>query len=440
MAAVRLSAPNEWINSRISYDKTPPIKVGEGPGNLYGNRKKMKKNVFWKISMMGAVASGCCFGSERTVLSYDFDQQIPPIKTLSGSWKKDPSGVLLKADSRIAFPSAAGRDVINGKVYVGFQTPDLKKLAMPFKPGSDESQWALKINIGRCVAEVTEKGLSLKHMDKSFGYVEAVLGSVNLPFGSHEGELTISLTITDRTATACVNDSVCLRVQALDYWFGAIELASYNSPFVLTTFSLAALSRDTLYIDKKNKRIELAGVYHPSHFNGGSGQHNHSFITWEGGTAAYNALFTTTASDSAVYDALAVIGAKPGNNLTVYPWQKINDPGFGAPDKKTTGSPLAIEVLFGGKSYPASSLLHDENNKPFDFRFSGNRKFISVMNTGCIACLESCPGGKIGNAVYSMREMVKKAARFTVNTDQPFKEADEVTIRISFARSATGGK
>ena len=390
--------------------------------------------------VMSALAMRPCFGFERTVLSYDLDQQTPTIKTLSGSWKKDPSGVLLKADSRIAFPSAACIPIVNGKVKVGFQTPDLKKLTMPFKPGSDESEWALKINIGRCVAEVTEKGLCLKRMDQSFGNVEAVLGLVNLPFGSHEGELTISLTITDRTATACVNDSVCLRVEALDYWFGAIELASYNSPFLLTTFSVSALYRDTLLVDKKNKRVECAGVFHPSHFNAGSGQPNHSFVTWEKGSAAYNALFTTMARDSAVYDALAAIGAKPGNNLTVYPWQKINDPGFGAPDKKATGSALTIEVLFGGKSYPASSLLRDENNKPFDFHFSGNEKFIPAMRTGCIVCLESCPLGKIGNAVYSMRDMVKKVARFTVNRDQPFKEADEVTIRISLAHPVSGGK
>jgi hypothetical protein len=400
----------------------------------------MGKSTYREIIVLIVFIAGFCFGLERTVLSFDFDRQIPPIKTLSGSWKKDPSGLLLNADSRVEFRAPSGPPIVNGRISVGFETPVLNKLAMPLKPGSDESQWALKINIGRCVAEVTERGLSLKLMDQSLSYVESVLGTVMLPFGSHRGELTIALTITDRTATACVNDSVCLRAQVLDYWFGSIQIASYRSPFVLTTFSLTALTRDLLTVDAKKKFIECAAVYHPSQFNAGSGQRNHSFITWIGGTAAYNALFTTFAPDSAIHDALAAIGAKPGNNLILYPWSRMHDPAFEGPDKKTAGSPLAIEVLFGGKSYPASSLLHDENNKPFDFRFSGNRKFIPAMRTGCVVCLESCPGGKIGNAVYSMRDMVKNVARFTLVPDLPFEEADEVTIRISPARQITGGK
>jgi hypothetical protein len=400
----------------------------------------MEKNIFEKIVLLLAVGIGSCFGLERTVLSFDFDQQIPPIKTFSGSWKKDPAGLLLNADSRITFRMPSGPPIINGRISVGFETPVLNKLAMPLKPGSDESQWTLKINAGRCVAEVTERGLSLKLMDQSLSYVESVLGTVTLPFGSHRGELTIALTIIDRTATACVNDSVCLRAQVLDYWFGAIEIASYHSPFVLTTFSLTALTRDSLMVDAKKKSIECACVYRPSQFNAGNGQRNHSFITWTGGTAAYNALFTTLAPDSAIYDALLAIGARPGNNLAVYPWSRMHDPTFEGPDKKTAGSPLAIEVLFGGKSYPASSLLRDENNKPFDFRFSGNRKFIPAMRTGCVACLESCPGGKIGNAVYSMRDMVKNVARFTLIPDLPFKDADEVTIRISIPHPGIGGK
>lgn len=399
-----------------------------------------EKNIFGKIILLSAIVSGACFGFENTVLAFDFDHQIPSIKTLSGSWKKDPSGVLLNAGSRIAFQAPTGPPIVNGRVSVGFETPVLNKLVTPFKPGRDESQWALSINIGRCVAEVTEQGLALKLLDQSYGYVESVLGSVILPFGSHQGELTIALTITDRIVTACVNDSVCLRAQALDYWFGAVEIASYHSPFMLTTFSITALSRDTLMIDVKKKCIELAGVYHPSRFNAGGGQRNHSFITWAGGTAAYNALFTTLAPDCAVYDALVAIGARPGNNLTLYPWSRIHDRYLKGPDAKTAGSPCVIEVLFAGKSYPVSSQLRDDNNKPFDFRFSGNRKFISAMRTGCVACLESCPGGKIGNASYSMRDMIKNVARFTVVSNQPFREDDDVTIRISTVHSNTVGK
>jgi hypothetical protein len=177
-------------------------------------------------------------------------------------------------------------------------------------------------------------------------------------------------------------------------------------------------------------------VFHPSHFNAGTGQHNHSFITCEGGTAAYNALFTCKAPESAVYNALVAIGAVPGKNLTLYPWSRIHDPHFEAPDKKTGGTRLGIDVLFGGNTYPASSFFHDENNKTFDFRFSGNEKSSSESRTGCIACLESCPIGTIGNAAYSMRDLIRTIARFSLIPDQPFGESDEVTLRISILSPA----
>jgi hypothetical protein len=41
----------------------------------------MEKNIFEKIVLLLALGIGSCFGLERTVLSFDFDQQIPPIKT-----------------------------------------------------------------------------------------------------------------------------------------------------------------------------------------------------------------------------------------------------------------------------------------------------------------------------------------------------------------------
>jgi hypothetical protein len=400
----------------------------------------MIKNALRKIALLVLVITGSCFTSERTVLSFDFDRQIPPIKTLSGSWKKVPFGISLKEDSRIAIAPGAGSQIINGRVSLGFHAPILEKSILPLKDRSEECLCALKINIGRCLVEATEKGISLKLLDKSFSSVESVLGSVDLPFDPHGAELTLSLTIFDRTATVCINDSLCVLSPAPDYWFGVIEIASYNTPFVLTSYSLTSLSRDTLSIDTKRKFVDCAGIYHPSRFNAGSGQHNHSFITWEGGTAAYNALFTVMAPETAVYNALVAIGAAPGNNLTLYPWSRIHDPHFEGPEKKTAGARLSIAVVFEGNSYAPSSFLRSENGKAFDFRFSGNEKNNPETRTGCIVCLESCPIGKIGNAAYSMRDMIRNVARFSVVPDQPFKEADEVTLRLSLLPAVKSGK
>ena len=191
-----------------------------------------------------------------------------------------------------------------------------------------------------------------------------------------------------------------------------------------------------MIIDNENGRIDILCVCHPGRFNAGNGQHNHSLVTWEKGTAAGNALFTTAAPDSSVYDGLMAIGAVPGNNLTLYPWSGINDPRSIGPDKKTKGSLLNVEVLFAGKSYTGSEIVQDLSGRPLQYRFSGNRNFGAEMHTGCIVCLESCPGGKIGNATYSMRDLVRNIARFKQAPNLPFKEEDEVTVRISLAEKA----
>jgi hypothetical protein len=167
-------------------------------------------------------------------------------------------------------------------------------------------------------------------------------------------------------------------------------------------------------------------------FNAGTGQYNHSFIVWDCGSAAANALFTTTASDSAVFDALKSIGALPGDNLTLYSWSKINSARRG-PDQKAQGSPLKVEIVYAQRAFADSSVLHDEHEKPFDFRFSGNKKSSSLVRSGCVVCLESCPIGPIGNAAYTMRDLVRGIARFSVSPDLPFRENDEVTIRINLS-------
>lgn len=400
--------------------------------------RELSRRWFFIVTIL--IAAYSCWGREHTILSFDFDQNIPPVRTLSGSWQKDPSGLLLKENSRISIQSDSERGIINGRIDLGFRAPVLEKSILLMKERTTECLCALKLTIGRCLAEVTEKGVSLKILDESFGSVESILGSVELPFDPHGGDLTLSFAISDKMATVCLNDSICVSGPATGYWFGAIEIASYNTPFVLTSYSLTSLSRDTVLVDAKKKYLDLACVYHPSHFNSGSGQHNHSFIVHEGGTAAYNALFTIAAPESAVYKALLAIGAKPGNNLRPYPWSKIYDTRFTSPDEKSKGSPLSIQVLYGGKSSPASSIVRDENNKHFNFRFSGNEMPQHASTTGCVVCLESCPLGKIGNASYSMRDMIKKTALFSALPDLPFTEADEATIRISLVPEGKIGK
>ena len=395
---------------------------------------------FMKIAALVAFAYFTCRAAEQTLLSIDFDQQGIPVKMLAGSWKKNPMGMMLDVDSRIAIQMPARLQVKNGSVRLGFLPPEYKKARVPLEPRAEDCTCALKLFAGRCFAEVTDRGLSLKRLDPTFSYVDTTFGTIRRALDQLGGEMTLSLSVSDMVAVAGLNDSLKVSAPVTGCSFGSIEIAAYQSPFILTDFTMVSLSRDTLLIDKRKRYIELGGIYHPSHFNAGGGQHNHSFVTWEGGLAAPNALFTTFLPDSAVYNALASLGTVPGDNLTYYPWSEISNPRNPGPDRKAKGPPVAVEIFYGGKSYQVSAFLHDENDRPFAFRFSGNKKFIQEMRTGCIVCLESCPGGKIGNATYTMRDLVKNTARFTQQAVPAIEDEAEVTIRISLPRGEAGGK
>jgi len=391
-----------------------------------------------KAAMSVTLAFFTCHAAQQTLLSIDFDQQIIPVKTIAGSWEKDPSGIKVNADSRIIIPLPARAQVKNGSVRLGFLPPEHVKARTPMEPGAEDCSCALKLCAGRCFAEVSDKGLSLKRLAPTFDYVDATLGFVSRTLDPLAGEMALSLSVSDMIVTAGLNDSLKVSAPVTGCSFGSVEIDTYLSPFVLTSFAAVSLTRDTLLVDKSKRRIDFAGIYHPSHFNTGSGQHDHSFVTWEGGLAAPNALFTAYSPDSAVCNALMSIGAVSGNNLTFYPWSEISNPGNLGPDRIAKGTPVVVEIVYGGKSYQPSEFLQDENGRPFSFHFSGNKKFIPKMRTGCIVCLESCPGGKIGNASYSMRDLVKKVARFTQIPVPVIEDEGEVTVRISLTPDEAG--
>ncbi|MDD5674637.1 MAG: YdjY domain-containing protein [Chitinivibrionales bacterium] len=379
------------------------------------------------------------FGNEKNLFSIDFSQKIPSFKTKSGSWKKKSEGLFLGRDSKIVFPLKTSARLNNAGLRVGFIPPEIKKSAMPTESGVQECFCAFKIALGRCVVELSDKGFFLERLDSTLSAVDSLLAVMNWTQYPSQGEMILSLSVVDRMASVCLNDSLCLSAAMPPCSFDSVEIATYRNPFTLTIFSASALIRDSIRIDKKNKNIKIAGVYHSSHFNAGKGQHNHSLVTWEGGSAAENALFTTVVPDSAICDALESLGEIPGNNLKLYPWSEISDLHNKAPDETARGPACAIEIIFAGKSFAVSRILADENNKPFEFRFSGNRASIPTMRTGCVVCLESCPGGKVDNSSYTMRDLIKQLPRFHLLPGLPFMDEDEVTLQFSFLPERAGG-
>ena len=127
-------------------------------------------------------------------------------------------------------------------------------------------------------------------------------------------------------------------------------------------------------------------------------------------------LFRAGVTDVQVLDALEKLGAKPGNALGMATWDERKDPDSKAPDKVIAGPPVEILVRVPGRKglLRLDQILEDPGGRGFDMRFGGHRANIPHWHSGCVVCLYSCPGSKVGNARYTVRDYVRGTTRFRV--------------------------
>ncbi|MEA2603606.1 MAG: hypothetical protein QOF89_4598 [Acidobacteriota bacterium] len=148
----------------------------------------------------------------------------------------------------------------------------------------------------------------------------------------------------------------------------------------------------------------------------GMGMPGYHLIVWQDGGAAMASLFRAEVTDIQVLDALESLGAKPGNALGMDTWEERKDKDSKAPDKVIAGPPVEILVRVPGR--PAlltlGQILQDPGGRGFDMRFGGHRANIPKWKSGCIVCLYSCPGSKVGNARYTVRDWVNERTKFRV--------------------------
>lgn len=183
---------------------------------------------------------------------------------------------------------------------------------------------------------------------------------------------------------------------------------------------LEGLTEQTpMIVDRQAGEIRLLATLQPEAFGSGwfKPMPGHHAVTWKRGKSAGYALLVTETSDSDLYDALLSIGAKPGNNLNRAVWEERYDKRSAAPATKVEGSPVDVFVWWEGlgEPIPLAKLLEDPAGKGIDLRFGGHKDLIPVWRSGCIVCLQSCPGGKISNRQYTIRDYVEGHATFTVN-------------------------
>jgi hypothetical protein len=194
----------------------------------------------------------------------------------------------------------------------------------------------------------------------------------------------------------------------------ALSAAETQNPYGLT-------DTKPLQIDANAGEVRLLAELQPEAFAGGFWKSTPRYhgVVWRKGGAAKEALFIAYADDTSVYDALVSLGAVPGNNLTMAAWNDRNDPASRAPDVRVEGTPVEVSVWWEGLASPVplSALLTDSAGRGIDMRFGGNKSLIPQWHSGCIVCLYSCPGGKVSNHSYTIRDYVNGTTQFSVNRE-----------------------
>lgn len=181
------------------------------------------------------------------------------------------------------------------------------------------------------------------------------------------------------------------------------------------------------------KQIEFPAVVTKGSFERemlGMGMPGYHLIVWHEGRASHASLFRAEVTDVQVLDALEKLGAKPGNALGMETWEERKSSESKAPDKVIEGPQVEILVRGPGRKKPLTlpEILEDPGGRGFDMRFGGHRENIPKWKSGCIVCLYSCPGSKVGNARYTVRDYEKEATRFRVRPGVLPEDGSRVTL------------
>jgi hypothetical protein len=186
--------------------------------------------------------------------------------------------------------------------------------------------------------------------------------------------------------------------------------------------------------------IEISATVHAKAFDDGWTMPGYHAIVWKGGHAAHAALLETDVSDTELLDALEALGAKPGDNVPMDAWEERRNPKNPAPDTVIAGPAVQVLLRLPGRAelVPLETVLEDSGGRGLDLRFGGHRGNIPRWKSGCLVCLYSCPGSKIGNARYTMRDYVGGVTRFRVRKGALPKDGTPIAVVLRLARPGAG--
>jgi hypothetical protein len=169
------------------------------------------------------------------------------------------------------------------------------------------------------------------------------------------------------------------------------------------------------------------------------GMPGYHLVVWGGGGVASAALFESAASDVEVLDALEALGAKPGDALDIDSWDRRADRRHPAPARVIAGPPVELLVHVPGRARALTleEILADPGGRGFAMRFGGHRANVQHWHSGCVVCLYSCPGSKVGNARYTVRDYVDGSTRFAVKKGALPPDGTEVEISLRLLTATT---
>jgi hypothetical protein len=177
-----------------------------------------------------------------------------------------------------------------------------------------------------------------------------------------------------------------------------------------------------------SREVRVFGVIYPRRFNAAEGDEAHYHLMVRQGGRSGSALIETPADDLAFHDALVTLGAQAGDNLSMAAWSERHDPRSAAPQEKVAGARLTMRISWKNNR-PGISIDQafrqpaTRNPQPaIDWRFGGNRmrwfnQIPFVPRPGCLACLYSCPSGKVSNRALNIRDYVTSPGYFFANTE-----------------------
>jgi hypothetical protein len=165
---------------------------------------------------------------------------------------------------------------------------------------------------------------------------------------------------------------------------------------------------------RRPNEIEFAATVHARAFDAGWMMPGYHAVVSKSGRMSHAALLRAEPTDTEILDALESLAGPARGNLPMDTWEKRKDPRNPEPDRFVEGPAVEILLRLPGKAEltPLAAVLQDPGGRGLDLRLAGNRANISKWMSGCVVCLYSCPGGKIGNARYTVRDWSRKVTRF----------------------------